>query len=76
MNYRWGYLPFNGGPRVCIGQQFALTEISYTTVRLLQEFQAVKSRDDLPWQELWGSSVASKNGCQVSMIPYGDAVSL
>lgn len=34
----WNYIPFNGGPRICIGQQFALTEMGYTIVRLLQRF--------------------------------------
>ncbi|ATY60336.1 cytochrome P450 family [Cordyceps militaris] len=37
----WDYLPFNGGPRICIGQQFALTEITYVVVRLLQRFDAL-----------------------------------
>ncbi|PHH83484.1 hypothetical protein CDD82_443 [Ophiocordyceps australis] len=32
----WGYLPFNGGPRICLGQQFALTELSYVIVRMMQ----------------------------------------
>ncbi|KAK0290220.1 hypothetical protein LTR91_006410 [Friedmanniomyces endolithicus] len=39
----WEYLPFNGGPRICIGQQFALTEASYVTVRLLQRFDAISA---------------------------------
>ncbi|VVT46316.1 uncharacterized protein SAPINGB_P001153 [Magnusiomyces paraingens] len=37
----WDYLPFNGGPRICLGQQFALTEVSYTIVRMLQNFKGI-----------------------------------
>jgi len=39
----WEYLPFNGGPRICIGQQFALTEAGYTIVRLTQRFEKIES---------------------------------
>jgi cytochrome P450 len=38
----WDYIPFNGGPRICIGQQFALTEAGYVLVRLLQRFDAIE----------------------------------
>ncbi|ORY11838.1 cytochrome P450 52A11 [Clohesyomyces aquaticus] len=40
----WTYVPFNGGPRICIGQQFALTEMGYTLVRLFQRFRTVENR--------------------------------
>ncbi|KAL4958503.1 cytochrome P450 [Aspergillus filifer] len=46
----WEYLPFNGGPRVCIGQQFALTEAGYVLVRLLQRFDAIE--DCFPSREI------------------------
>ncbi|KAL4862881.1 hypothetical protein BDV12DRAFT_202646 [Aspergillus spectabilis] len=38
----WEYLPFNGGPRVCLGQQFALTEVGYVLVRMLQRFDRIE----------------------------------
>ncbi|KAK6454094.1 cytochrome P450 52A13 (DH-ALK2) [Scheffersomyces xylosifermentans] len=44
-NLGWAYLPFNGGPRICLGQQFALTEASYVIVRLLQLFPNLESSD-------------------------------
>jgi cytochrome P450 len=65
----WGYLPFNGGPRICVGQQFALTEASYTIVRLLQEFKAIESRDGSEWSEILGLTLAVGNGVKVAMIP-------
>lgn len=42
----WTYIPFNGGPRICVGQQFALTEIYFTTVRILQRFERLERVDD------------------------------
>ncbi|OTA06438.1 Cytochrome P450 CYP2 subfamily [Trichoderma parareesei] len=37
------YIPFNAGPRICIGQQLALTEMSYTLCRIFQRFERVQS---------------------------------
>lgn len=34
------FLPFNAGPRICLGQQFAYHEVSFFLVRLLQRFVA------------------------------------
>nr|P0DUK3.1 RecName: Full=Cytochrome P450 monooxygenase pspC; AltName: Full=Soppiline biosynthesis cluster protein C [Penicillium soppii] len=46
------YLPFNAGPRICPGQQFALVETSYVLVRLLQEYSNIEARgNSAPWRE-------------------------
>lgn len=65
----WEYLPFNGGPRICLGQQFALTEASYTTIRLMQEFKGIESRNEKPWQESLTLTCAVHPGTLVGLTP-------
>ncbi|KAI0729732.1 cytochrome P450 [Fomitopsis betulina] len=35
------FLPFNAGPRICLGQQFAYNEISFFLIKLLQRFDTI-----------------------------------
>ncbi|KAI3323673.1 cytochrome P450 [Xylariaceae sp. AK1471] len=42
----WEYLPFNGGPRICPGQNFAMTEMAYCIVRMLQKYDRIEYRGD------------------------------
>jgi len=58
----WQFLPFLGGPRICLGQQFALTEASYLIVRLLHQFDAVEPAD-------LGDMRKMKKGLGVTMWP-------
>lgn len=41
----WEFLPFNGGPRICLGQQFALTEMGYILARLVQTYSHIGTND-------------------------------
>ncbi|KAI9747495.1 MAG: hypothetical protein M4579_007453, partial [Chaenotheca gracillima] len=61
----WHYIPFNGGPRICVGQQFALAEMSYTVVRILQRFRTVEKR--------WTDGMVSLKS-EVTLQPGGEGV--
>jgi cytochrome P450 len=68
----WEYLPFNGGPRICLGQQYALTEASYVVVRMVQGFRGLVSRDvnGGVWVEGLTLTCCSGNGVEVGL--FGD----
>ncbi|KAI2617316.1 cytochrome P450 [Hypomontagnella submonticulosa] len=63
------YVPFNAGPRICVGQQFALTQIAFVTLRLLQAFKAIERKDDRPPIQKFGVNISMLYGCWVSMTP-------
>jgi cytochrome P450 len=64
----WAFLPFNGGPRICLGQQFALTEASYVITRLLQMFESLESFDDkYPPKKASHLTMNLQDGCIVSL---------
>jgi cytochrome P450 len=64
----WAYVPFNGGPRVCVGQQFALMNASYVTIRLMLSISGLESKDPLPWVEKVQLTATGFNGCKIGLI--------
>lgn len=62
----WEYLPFNGGPRICLGQMFALTSAGYAVVRLLQRFDAVRTEYWGPLRVKVSLTAHSANGVHLS----------
>lgn len=69
----WAYFPFNGGPRQCLGQDFALMEVCYTIVRLFQAYPTIKLPLDVPNEPVGTEKqtltlvLSSRNGCKVEV---------
>ncbi|KAG8528220.1 uncharacterized protein KY384_007137 [Bacidia gigantensis] len=73
-NFGWAYFPFNGGPRACLGQDFAVMEASYTIIRLLQTFPKISLPRDEDSDEKIGTEkqrltlvLSPANGCRVDI---------
>ncbi|KAI8205844.1 hypothetical protein K4K54_000581 [Colletotrichum sp. SAR 10_86] len=67
----WHFVPFNGGPRICIGQQLALTEAGYVVVRMLQRYEGVEGLDVDPARDWHNFTVVCSPG---SMVDRNEAV--
>ena len=63
------FMPFSTGPRLCLGQQLALTEASYITIRLLQTFDVIEKVGDEPYPPRTSSSATMRlmDGAKVRM---------
>lgn len=61
----WQFVPFNGGPRICIGQNFAMTEMAFMMIRLLQKYERLEYRGDWAAQYLKADIV----GCPGQGVP-------
>ena len=44
----YGYLPFGGGPRLCVGNQFALTELQLVLVQTLRRYRVELLNEEVP----------------------------
>ncbi|KAF7176132.1 hypothetical protein CNMCM7691_001608 [Aspergillus felis] len=70
---RWAYFPFSGGPRQCLGEDFALMEVSYTIVRLLQTFASIILPKGEPIEPVGSERqrltlvLSSADGCRVEI---------
>jgi len=72
-NISWAYFPFNGRPRQCLGEDFALMEVSYTIIRIIQAsslilFPEGEKIERIGSERQWLTLVLSNaDGCRVTI---------
>ncbi|RAL01349.1 cytochrome P450 [Aspergillus ibericus CBS 121593] len=74
----WHFVPFNGGPRICLGQQFALVEMGYTLVRILQVYGGVRALPGRGMEDVHGEvrlrfEITLNPGCELNCVFERDA---
>ncbi|CAI6339822.1 unnamed protein product [Periconia digitata] len=67
----YGYIPFNAGQRICLGQRFAMLEASYVVASILLKFSSLEIPADQPVESIGTEQqkltlvLCSADGCRV-----------
>lgn len=65
---RFAYFPFGGGPRICIGSSFAMTEAVLVLATIAQRWQVLPASPTPP-EPVPGITLRPRNGLKVSVVP-------
>ena len=69
----FAYFPFGGGPRACIGAQFALTEMTLVAASLLRRFEFSLRPGDRDPEPLAHLSLRPRGGLSVVLRKRGNS---
>jgi cytochrome P450 len=50
--HKYAYFPFGGGPRMCIGNNFALMEMNIILAMMLQRYTPAAAKETFEWESL------------------------
>ncbi|KAH8674572.1 cytochrome P450 [Tricladium varicosporioides] len=64
----WEFIPFSGGPRICLGQQYALNEANFLIVKLLQRYDKIEPVDpEAPMLKAISLVLSPGNGVNIKL---------
>ena len=72
----FAYLPFGGGPRKCVGDQFALMEATVCLAMMLRKFDITLVGKPEDVELVTGATIHTKNGLWCNLKPRESKVAM